>query len=570
MPPPASVTAVTEPETLTGPSLSFTLGSLTLGGILTGQCAQSPDRDALIFDDPLLGGETMRWTYSGLLAQSRRVAKALLAAGASKGTRVGILMGNRPEAVTSILGAALVGAIATPLSTFSARPELGYLLEHADIGVLLTQTKMGKRRFVTDLTKLCPSLAEAAPIADPAFPYLRHVAVVGSETDRKGLTAWESFLDHGDSVSDALLDATIAQVHPSDHAVIIYSSGTTDRPKGVLHSHDAIARQWWNQADLFGRGEFTRLWSPLPVFWTAGLNAAMGASLAGGATWIMQEMFDAGEALALIERERVTEPHVFAHQARALEEHPNWATADLSSCTEVFGKSVFTRHPSVKGDPAWNMPIGYGMSETASFLTGLPWGTRREILRNGSYGKLLQGNELRVIDPESGAVLGVGEQGELIVRGPTLMEHYVKRTRAESFDADGWYHTGDFGHFDDDGFVYFDGRHTDMIKTSGANVSPAEIEVQLQAFEPIKLARVIGVPDDRRDEMVVLCVTLKDGAKTTEAKIKAFLAERVASYKVPKKVLFFGDDEIPMNRTGTKVLTDELQAVVIKRLKKKR
>ncbi len=561
---------MTEPETLTGPSLSLTLGSLTLGGILTGQCAQSPDRDALVFDDPLVDDETVRWTYTGLLAQSRRVAKALLAIGVSKGARVGILMGNRPEAVMSILGATLVGAVATPLSTFSARPELGYLLEHADISVLLTQTKMGKRRFVTDVRKLCPTTADAAPIADPAFPYLRHVAVVGSPADCKDLTGWDSFLDNGEAISDALLDAVIAQVHPSDPAVIIYSSGTTDRPKGVLHTHDAVARQWWNQAHLFRRDEFTRLWSPLPLFWTAGLNAAMGATLAGGATWIMQEMFDADDALVLIERERVTEPHVFAHQARALEEHPNWATADLSSCTEVFGKSVFTRHPTVTGDRSWNMPIGYGMSETASFLTGLPWMTNRDVLRNGSYGKLLPGNELRVIDPASGNVLGVGEEGEFIVRGPTLMEHYVKRTRAESFDPDGWYHTGDFGHFDEDGFVYFDGRRTEMIKTSGANVSPAEIEVQLQAFEAIKLARVIGIPDERRDEIVVLCVTLKDGAKATEAEIKTFLGDRVASYKVPKQVLFFADDEIPMNRTGTKVLTDELRVLVLKRLKKKR
>jgi acyl-CoA synthetase (AMP-forming)/AMP-acid ligase II len=302
------------------------------------------------------------------------------------------------------------------------------------------------------------------------------------------------------------------------------------------------------------------------MFWTAGLNTAMGATLAGGSTWVTQERFEPGHALRLLERERVTEPHVFAHEARALEEHPDWTATDLSSCTKVFGKSVFTRHPSVRGDASWNMPVGYGMSETSSFLTGLPWTTPRAVFRKGSYGQLLPGNELRVVDPETGRVRGPDEEGELIVRGPTLMEHYVKRTRAECFDADGFFHTGDLGSYDDDGYVYWSGRRTEMIKTAGANVSPAEIEVQLHAYEPVKLARVIGVPDERRDEIAVLCVELKDGATATEDDIQAFLRERLASYKVPKRVLFFGDDEIPMNRSGTKVQHEQLLAVVQERL----
>ena len=164
---------------------------------------------------------------------------------------------------------------------------------------------------------------------------------------------------------------------------------------------------------MFGRDESTRVWCPFPMFWTAGLNAAMGATLAAGGTWVMQEMFEPGQALQLIEREHVTEPHVFAHQARSLEEHPDWASTNLSSCTKVYGKSVFTRHPSVKADARWNMPVGYGLSETSSFLTGLPCSTPREVFRKGSFGRLLPGNELRVVDPETDRVLGANEEGEL-------------------------------------------------------------------------------------------------------------------------------------------------------------
>ena len=563
-----SLGAVADGRTLAGPRLEDApgVGALTLGRVLMDQCARFRDHEALVFDDPLLGGTTVRWTYGDLEHQSRRVTKALLVLGVGKGERVGILMGNRPEAVAALFGAALAGAVAVPLSTFAPKPELSYQLAHADIGVLLLQTTMGKRRFADDVAELCPAAATHGPVADAHYPYLRHVVALGPTEEPWGIPRWDAFLQTGDAVDDVLLDAVSAEVHPSDPAVAVYSSGTTSHPKGVLHSHQAVCLQFWMQAQLFGRDERTRVWCALPLFWTAGMNVALGATLAGGATWVMQERFDAGEALRLMERERVTEPHIFAHQARALEEHPDWASTDLSSCTKVFGKSVFTRHPTVTGDPTWNMPVGYGMSETSSFFTGLPHWTARDVFRKGSYGRLLPGNELRVILPETGQSLGPNEVGELVVRGPTLMEHYVRQTRADCFDADGFYHTGDVGYFDDDGLVYWSGRRTEMIKTGGANVSPAEIEVQLQAFEPVKLSRAVGIPDDERDEIVVLCVELKEGATATEAEVQAFLRDRLAGYKVPTRVLFFADGGIPLNRSGTKVKDEGLIAAVRERL----
>ena len=147
-----------------------------------------------------------------------------------------------------------------------------------------------------------------------------------------------------------------------------------------------------------------------------------------------------------------------------------------------------------------------------------------------------------------------------------MMEHYVKRTRAECLDADGFYRTGDVGSYDDDGFVFWAGRRTEMIKTAGANVAPAEIEVHLGAFEPVKLARAVGVPDDARDEIVVLCVELQRGASATEDDVKAFLRPRVAAYKVPRHVLFFDEGEVPMNDSRTKVRIDRLRALAQARL----
>ncbi|MCU1380770.1 MAG: AMP-dependent synthetase and ligase [Acidimicrobiales bacterium] len=550
---------------LAGPPLAEAtgIGALTLGGFLTEVVERFGPNEALVLDDPLTG-TTVRWTYADLGREARRVARALLATDLGKGNRVGILMANRPEAVAAFFGAALTGAVVIPLSTFSTTPELAFLLGHADLSVLLTQTTMGKRRFADDVVELCPATA-GRTVRDPTFPYLRHVAAVGPVDDAAGIEPWSAFLARGDGIDDALLDAAAAQVTPSDLGIVIYSSGTTDRPKGVLHHQQAPTLQFWLQSKLFARDESTRMWSALPMFWTAGMNTAMGATLAAGGCWVMQEGFDPGEALRLMARERVTEPYTLPHQAAALEEHPDWAATDLSSLTKVFGKSVFTRHPSVKGDTGWNMPTGYGLSETCAFFAAHASDAPREHLKS-SIGRLLPGNELRIVDPDTGRLLGPDEDGEMAIRGPTLMEHYVKRSRAECLDDDGFFHTGDMGFYDNEGFVHFTGRRTEMIKTGGANVSPAELEVQLRACEPVKLARVVGVPDARLDQLVILCVVLKDGYEATGDEIRDFLRQRVAAYKVPKQVLFFADGEIPMTSSETKVRDEALLALVQARL----
>jgi acyl-CoA synthetase (AMP-forming)/AMP-acid ligase II len=211
------------------------------------------------------------------------------------------------------------------------------------------------------------------------------------------------------------------------------------------------------------------------------------------------------------------------------------------------------------------MPVGYGMSETCAFVFAHRSDASREDVRR-SMGRLLPGNQLRLLDPETAEPLGVGEVGELAVKGPTLMLGYLGRAAEDCFDRDGFFHTGDRGHVDDRGEVHFDGRQTEMIKTGGANVSPAELEVALRACEPVKLSRIVGVPDPRLDQIVVACIELREGAHADEGDIRAFLRDRVSSYKVPKRVLFFADGEIPMTASGTKVRDDDLLALVHRRL----
>jgi acyl-CoA synthetase (AMP-forming)/AMP-acid ligase II len=534
------------------------LGALTIGGFLTEVAGRFAGNEALVFDDPQRDGETIRWDYAELMGQSRRVAAALIAAGAGKGTRIGILMGSRPEAVAAFFGAGLAGAVAVPLSTFSTLPELNYLLRHASVSVLLTQATLLRRRFVDDLLALGPERSAN-------FPYLERAAAVGLDGSKSWVQSWTEFLAAGDDVPPEVVRARAHDVSPSDHGVIIYSSGTTDRPKGMLHNQRAPSLQFWVQARVFGRHEATRLWTALPMFWTAGINTAMGSTLAAGGCWVMQETFEPGAALRLMARERVTEPYTLPHQTAMLEEHPDWRGADLSSLRSVFGKSAFARHPSVQGDTGWNMPVAYGLSETCASFASHYSDSPRERLK-ASSGRLLPGNRLRVVDPETGRALGPNQDGELTVAGPTLMEHYVGQLREECLDKDGFFHTGDAGYFDQDGYLHWTGRRTEMIKTAGANVSPAELEVALRACQPVKLARVVGLPDDRLGQVVVLCVVLKDGAPATAEDITSFLRERVAAYKVPRHVLFFVDGEIPMTSSDTKVRDAELVRLVQARL----
>jgi fatty-acyl-CoA synthase len=535
--------------TLEGPPLDDFpgIGALTMGGFLVEVAERFGPNEALVFDDPLLGGATVRWTYEDLLREARRIALALLENGDGAGATTGILMGNRPEAVAAIFGVALAGGVAVPMSTFAPKPELAFMIEHAAVRTVLTQDRLLGRSLGQELSELREDVA-----------CLSNVEVVGT-------AGWDRYLTNR-VLHPSEVDTTAAAITPDDDALIIYSSGTTSTPKGMLHNHRAPTLQFWVQAQIFRRHEATRMWSALPIFWTAGLNTAMGSTLAAGGCWVMQEVFEPGEALALMARERVTEPYALPHQTGALEEHPDWATTDLSSLRCVYGKSAFARHPSLTDpDTTWNMPVGYGLSETCAFFVSHWSDTPRELLKQ-SMGKLLPGNRLRVVDPDTGDVLGPDEDGELAIQGPTLMEHYLGRTPAECFDPDGYFHTGDAGYFDGDGYVHWTGRRTEMIKTGGANVSPAELEVQLRACPPVKLARIVGMPDPRLDQIVVACITLKDGADATEADIQAFLRERVAAYKVPKRVLFFAEGEIPMTDSDTKVRDAELIALVEQRL----
>jgi fatty-acyl-CoA synthase len=549
------------PETEAG------VGALTLGGFVLEVADLHGDREALVFHEPDdAGGQAVRWAYRDLEREARRVARAVLAADVGRDGRVGILMGNRPEWVAALYGIALAGAVAVPLTTYLEPPELDYVLRHSDAELLLTQTRLLGHRYVDQLGELCPELFDAAlgELRSSRFPHLRRVVALGSDESRGAVQPWEAFIHLGDDVPDALVDASAAEVAPADHAVIIYTSGTTATPKGILHQHRGPAVQSWRFAQQLRLDPSVRVWSAFPFFWSAGLVMVMGATLAAGGCLVLQEHFEPGEALRLLESERVTSPHAWAHQLAELEDHPDWARADLSAIRHCEAFTSFGRHPSVHVDDTWSPRAAYGLSETCTIISSLPADTPREI-RERSQGAILPGNAVRIVDHDTGAALPVNAIGEIAVKGPTLMLGYVKAPAEQCFDEDGFFHTGDAGYVDDEGYLHWTGRMTEMIKTGGANVSPVELEETLLRHPGLKAARAVGVPDEKLGEMVVLCAVAHDGVRLGEDDVRDFLHGRVATYKIPRRVLFF--DERELSLTGNaKIRTDDLRKLAIDRL----
>ena len=533
---------------------------LTVGRLLEDVAARHGDRLALRY-------EGRDWSYGDLERESRRLARALLAAGVAKGTRVAALFGNRPEFVQAFFAAGLVGAVFVPVNTFATPDELDYVLRHGDASVLLLQVLLLKHRYRDGLVERHPELARAAPgcVRCAALPQLRRVVCLGPDAERGAVEGWDAFLARADEVPDALLDAAAREVHPADDGLVIYTSGTTARPKGVIHLQRAAVIQSWLFAELLGIEPEDRVWTAQPFFWTAGIAMSLGATLAAGASLHLQESFEPGAALACFEAERITTVHAWPHQEKALAEHRDAARRDLSSVRKLRATSPLAKLAGIEKDE-WGPDAAYGLSETFTIVTALPASAPVEK-RRASHGAPLPGNVVRIVDPESGRELPRGEAGEIAVKGTTLMRGYAKVEPELVFDAEGFFRTQDGGWLDESGELHWTGRLSNLVKTGGANVSPVEVESALASHPELRAALAVGVPHPTLGEALVLCAVPREGAHPEEAEIRSFLAAKLAAYKVPRRVLFFGADELAY--TGSqKIQLGPLRDAALRRLER--
>ncbi|MGW0025949.1 class I adenylate-forming enzyme family protein [Rhodococcus sp. NPDC003383] len=539
------------------------LGTLTLPGFLREITTAYADREALVMHE---AGAVTRWSYAELWERAIEVAKALRALGIGKDGRVGVLMTNRPEWLAATFGASLAGGVAVALSTFSAPAELDFLIETSGISVLLFERTVANRDLAEALVELEPEIGRSSPgdLRSARYPHLRYLATVGEAPDG-AIESWDTFLTRGRDVPRRLVEATAAAVRPSDTAVLFFSSGTTSKPKGILSAHRGVSIQSWRFGRMYGfePADDVRCWSANGFFWSGNFGMALGATLSKGGSLVLQSVFDAAEALDLMERERVNFPVAWPHQWAQLEAAPNWAETDLSAMRFVDNSTPIARHPSVSVD--YREPgHAYGNTETFTISTAYPANTPDEVTA-GSSGVPLPGVTVKVVEPLSGVPVPVGASGEICVKGPTLMLGYLGIPLSDTLDADGFFHTGDGGHLDDEGRLFWEGRLNDIIKTGGANVSPLEVDEALIGLPGVKVARTVGVPHETLGEVVVACIVPHADANLEAKKIRSHLREQLASYKVPRHVLFFDEDEISLTGSA-KIKTDEVRKLAVARL----
>jgi fatty-acyl-CoA synthase len=497
----------------------------TLPALLDRSVARFGDRDALI-------SARGRWTYARLGERVAAVAAGLAARGVGPGTHVGLLAPNWPEWLVVAFAVWRCGGVVVPISTLYRPRELHHALTLADVEVLVAARSFLKHDYPA-------LLAEAG-----AAPRLRDVVWLDAPAPGEPVDLGALDGRAMPPVATAGPGRTTDAARPDAPATIMFTSGSTAEPKGAVHTQEALALAAVEDAAVLGLEPEDRTWGYLPFFFAGGLVAVGLATLAGGGGVVLQEVFEAGETLSLLERERVSVFFAWPHQAEALLAHPRFATTTLHLRK---GVGANTRWAASIYPAEHDATSSFGMTETPPLCCAWPWDAP-QALRVASHGPAVGSRELRIVDPTTGCALAAGEEGEICVRGPTLMTGYYKQERTTAFDADGFFHTGDLGRLDERGALHFVGRLKDVIKSGGANVAAAEVEAVLMSHPAVAVAYAIAIPDPSRGESVGAFVV--PAADVEPDALVAWCRERLASYKVPRAVWLRREDELPQKGSG--------------------
>ena len=504
-----------------------------------------PEREALVFEDE-------RYTFADLKREIDRAAKALMALGVERGDHVSLWLNNRAEWVFLMFALAKVGAVQVPVNTRFRTNDLEYVVRQSDSAMLITHDVSGPIDYLEMVRAVVALPDEGDAVDDQDFPVLKRVVIVG-EGEYAGTVSWRAALGLADTVTDAALAARVAEVDPDDPVFIMYTSGTTGFPKGVVHDHRLI-RNTEERAFRMAVTERDTIMSYLPLFHAFGYSEAALMSMVTGARQILTETFDPHEVLDLIEREGGTIAHGFEAHLQGLCDAQEAKPRNLSTLrTGLFAAGMHSATPvAYRGERVLH-PLkalsAFGMTEVwvGACLSALDDDSPHRL---ESSGYPAPGYELKVVDPDTGAVLPDGVPGELRVRGYALMRGYYKKPKetAESYDADGWFRTGDMAERASDGYFRFLGRFKDMLKVGGENVDPMEVEGLLLTHPAIQQTAVVGLPDARLAEVAVAFVERKPQAELDETTVIAFCRGKVASFKIPRHVVFI--DAFPMTASG--------------------
>lgn len=459
-------------------------------------------------------------SYRELDSSTHDLAAVLVEAGVGKGTRVALIMPNSTRWVQLAVAVTRIGAVLVPLSTLLKPPELLAQLRVASVQFLISVEEFRGHRYLDDLPR-------------DQLPALRQV-----------WTAEELASSTASEDASRIVDPLTETVAPSDLMVIMFTSGSSGTPKGVLHSHEsalgAVASGLASRCIDPG----TRLYLPMPFFWVGGFGSGVLSVLVAGATLVTEEIPKPQTTLQLLERERVTLFRGWPDQAEALARH-----ADAADLSALRPGSLEALLPSEhRAEPGARATL-FGMTETFGPYCGYPADTDMPLSAWGSCGKPFPGMEVRITEPDTGQPVAAGTVGMIEIRGPHTLRGICRRSREDLFTADGFHPTGDLGRLDEDGFLFYHGRADDMFKVSGATVYPSEVQLALRQIDGVDNAFVTNVFGTQGDQVgaVVVCDTdsvtverLREGARTL-----------LSSFKMPTVWLLIDlDDDVPRGPTG--------------------
>ena len=521
----------------------------TLGVVLEKVGARYPKQEAIV------SGE-QRITYETLMHRVDSMANALLKMGVNKGDKVAIWMSNIPEWVYVHFACIRIGAPVVPLSTRYKVHELEYILRQSDSTTLFMMDQFLKMDYTPMIYELCPELKECQPgdLRCERLPLLKRVVIVG-EQSYPGMLDYNEVLKSGeDYASSAELKKAQEAVEPEDVYIIPFTSGTTGFPKGVVTTHYQYMRIMSAVSARFQMTEEDRILVVSPFSHNMGNMTGMLLGGCNGACILPMESFDPGEALRLIDEEKASKFTGSPTMYIMMLDHADFPRRDTTSIkAAVIGGADVS--PDLVRTIMDKMGIkdlisAFGLTENTGVSTMSQPGDPPEIVANTAGKLIFDDCDFKVLDPETGAEVPRGTQGEFCSRGFYVMKEYYKQPEEtkKAFNKDGWFRTGDLGTMDEKGYIKITGRLKDMFITGGVNAYPAEIESFLMTHPKISMVAVTGVPDRRMGEVAMAFVKLKEGETATEEEIISFARGKMANYKAPKYVKFV--DDFPMTATG--------------------
>ncbi len=491
-----------------------------------------PERDCVIF-------EGKRFSYAQINDRINRLANALLKLGIQKGDRLAILQVNCPQYLESYFAAAKTGAIFVPLNFRAKVDELTYMINHAEANTLF----VGERYL------------DMVNVMRPQLNSVKNYISIDKRSD--------GFIYYEDLLASASTEEVFTEIEDNDVTILMYTAGTTGRPKGVPLTHNSFSSYVLNNVEPASPEISETNLITVPLYHVAGIQALL-AAIYGGRTLVIMRQFDTEEWLRTVEKERATRAMLVPTMLKWVIDHPNFSKYDLSSLKVItYGAAPMPLEvikKAIELMPQVRFINAFGQTETASTITALGpedhiiTGTEEEKEKKlkrlaSSIGRPLPDVEMTIMD-EEGNELPPGQVGEIVARGPRVMSGYWKdpEKTAQALTKDGWLRTGDMGYRDEEGYFYLVGRGDDLIIRGGENISPEEIENVLYSHPKIEEAAVIGVPDPEWGQQPRAIVVLKKGETATAEEIIEFCHQKLASFKRPRSVIFV--DALPRNPMG--------------------